>query len=66
MSKTSNFPINFLHRRLESCKFINEKEKILDIIIQENKEIKKRKNIDELKAAQLVLKKIYEKYYKYS
>lgn len=63
MAKTSNFPINFLHRRMKACKSISEKEKILDIIIQENQRIKKRKNIDELMVAQLILKEIYEKYY---
>ena len=63
MEKTSNFPINFLYRRMESCKSISEKEKILDVIIQENQRIKKRKNINELRAAQLILKEIYGKYY---
>ena len=58
-----NSPIYFLYRRLEECKTMSEKENILDLILAENQNIKKRNNLEELKEAHEITKLIYEKYY---
>ena len=58
-----NSPIYFLYRRLEECKTMSEKENIIDLILAENKKVKERKNIEELKEAHSLMKLIYEKYY---
>tara|TARA_B100000963_G_C22486584_1_gene607200 strand:- start:138 stop:326 length:189 start_codon:yes stop_codon:yes gene_type:complete len=59
-----NTPIYFLYRRLEECKTMSEKEKILDLILAENQKVKEQKNIEELKEAHNLMKLIYQKYYK--
>ena len=61
--KLTNTPIYFLYRRLEECKTMSEKENILDLILAENQNIKKRNNLEELKEAHEITKLIYEKYY---
>ena len=61
--KLTNTPIYFLYRRLEECKTMSEKENILNLILAENQNIKKRNNLEELKEAHEITKLIYEKYY---
>ena len=54
--------IDFLYRRMESCKTMAEKEEILELIFEENKKIKQRSNLEELKHSRNILHKIATKY----
>ena len=47
---------------MESCKTMAEKEEILELIFQENKKIKQRSNLEELKYSRNILHKIATKY----
>ena len=47
---------------MESCQTMTEKEQILELIFHENKKIKQRNNLEELKHARDILHQIATKY----